>query len=144
MFYGKQEYTVDERGRVPVPSDFRAVIADSPVWLVQGADDCLELYPDREFERFRQEIEHFPRLSQDGRRIRRAFFSSAQKLNLDKQNRILIPAEIRDERGITGTVIFSGRGDVLELWTKAAWEQEQAKFRAEYNDMLERTLEKSQ
>jgi MraZ protein len=144
MFHGTQEYALDDRGRIPIPVEFRASFGDTPVWLVNGPEECLEIYPHEQFEVIRKEIEKIPPLSQAGRRVRRAFYSSAHKLSLDKQGRVLIPQEVREQRALRGTVVFSGRGDVLELWSKDSWEREQAEFMSSYSETLDRVLENRQ
>ena len=143
MFHGRHEYTIDDRGRVPIPPDFRADLGDGPVWLVDGAEECLEIYTHAEFERWRAEIDRIP-ASEDGRRIRRAFYSSSHKLSLDKAGRVLIPSEVREESGLSGSVVLVGRGNVLELWAKQVWEAERRRTKEQYAPALERALENRQ
>lgn len=143
MFHGRHEYTIDDRGRVPIPPEFRANLGEGPVWLVDGAEECLELYTHAEFERAREEIDRIPS-SQDGRRIRRAFYSSSHKLALDKAGRVLIPLEVREESGLSGAVVLVGRGNVLELWSKTVWEAERKRTKEQYASALDRALENLQ
>ena len=143
MFYGRHEYTIDDRGRVPIPPDFRANLGDGPIWLVDGAEECLELYTHAEFERWSEQIDRIP-ASEDGRRIRRAFYSSSHRLALDKAGRVLIPLEVREEAGLSGPVVLVGRGNVLELWAKSVWEAERKRTKEQYAPALERALENRQ
>jgi MraZ protein len=143
VFFGRHEYTIDDRGRVPIPPDFRASLGEGPVWLVDGAEECLELYTHAEFEVFRKQIDQIP-ASQDGRRIKRALYSSSHRLSLDKAGRVLIPLEVREESGLSGPVVLVGRGNVLELWAKPVWEAERKRTKEQYASALDRALENRQ
>jgi MraZ protein len=143
VFHGRHEYTIDDRGRVPIPPQFRALLGEGPVWLVEGAEECLELYTHSEYERYREEIDAIP-ASQDGRRVRRAFYSSSHRLSLDKAGRVLIPLEVREEAGLSGPVVLVGRGNVLELWAKPVWEAERKRTKEQYASALDRALENRQ
>ncbi len=57
----------------------------------------------------------------------RMMFASAFESNLDRQGRILIPAQLRDyaKLQVQDEVVFAGVGPVLEIWSHENWlEQE--------------------
>ena len=53
---------------------------------------------------------------------RRAFFSEAFGVDLDRQGRIVIPQDMRETSGLEGQVAVVGVGDFIELWLPEAWE----------------------
>lgn len=143
MFRGRYDYTVDDRGRVPIPRPYRSHFENEAGFLVVGNEGCLELYMRSEYERKAEQMDRFPDSTQDGRRVQRLFYSTAREVPLDKQARILIPANIREAVGLQNEVVVIGRGRVLEIWNKDRWEGEYALIKEGYSDALERVSEKA-
>jgi len=72
-----------------------------------------------------------------GRDLRSMFFSRSVHAELDKQNRILIPAPLREYAGLSAKVAVVGAGEYLEIWSPASYEVEMARVDAELPAMLE-------
>jgi MraZ protein len=124
FFRGTYEHTMDDRGRVALPSRYRNQFTEGVV-LVQGTESCVEVYTVSEYEAMANVVAGSPATEVAGRRVRRAFFSRAWDGELDRQGRILIPQPLRQYAGLTnGGVVITGRHECLELWEKDTWEQE--------------------
>jgi MraZ protein len=52
-----------------------------------------------------------------GRDLRRMFFSKTHDTSLDPQNRILIPAWMREYADLSGKVFLVGAGEWIEIWS---------------------------
>jgi transcriptional regulator MraZ len=141
-FHGRYEYTVDDRGRLPIPPRFRAGFGDDPAWVVDGQEGCLELYTQENFQRKAERLTSISGDTLDGRRVQRAFWASAMEVPVDKQGRILIPAAMRDAAVIDGNVVVVGRGELMEIWNRERWDQEQATVREGAAGALERLSER--
>lgn len=131
FFFGTFEHSLDERGRIAIPARYRPAFVDGGI-LRAGPEGCAELYTQATFD---EEVQR--RLgSEDGnrhtnaRRIRRAFLPDAYGVELDKQGRILAPAQIRDEAGLVGKILIIGCGDYLELWHPDRWAEERKRLAA--------------
>jgi MraZ protein len=136
-FLGRNDYAMDERGRVPLPPRYRDVFAHGAV-LSQGAPDrCLRLFTSESFEREAARYTRTPGTRRAGRITRHAFFPRSSSVELDKQGRILIPTHLRDFAGLRGTVVVVGAGEWLEIWDPERFETEMALV----DDQLEDTLE---
>ena len=72
-----------------------------------------------------------------GRVLRRALFPRSHDLELDKQNRILVPAPLREYARLSGKVLVVGTGECLEVWSPEEYESEMARV----DEQIETTLE---
>jgi MraZ protein len=133
LFLGKHDYSMDERGRVPMPPRFRDALMQGII-LTQGTPDrCIRAYPQDAFEQQASLYMASPVTVRDGRVSRRSFFGNAYSAELDKQGRVLIPPVLRQYAGLDGQVVVIGTGEGFEIWSptdfESAFEQEEAEFR---------------
>ena len=128
---------MDERGRLPLPPRYRDVLRDGIV-LSQGSPDrCLRLYTEPAFTALASEYTAETPLHQRGRDLRAVFFSRSLHAELDKQNRILIPAPLREYAGLSGKVLVIGAGEYLEIWSPASYAAVMERVDAQLATMLE-------
>jgi MraZ protein len=59
-----------------------------------------------------------------GRLLRRRYYSRSNDTELDRQGRILIPAEMREKVGLNGQVVIAGGHECLEVWPADRWKEE--------------------
>ncbi len=125
MFYGEFEYKIDEKGRVSLPPKFR-VDLKAGVVLAPGIEKCINVYPVSEWKKIAEALTSGSITPSKLRRLNRAVFATAFKLNLDAQGRIALPTPLREYAEIEDEVIVAGANNYLELWDKARWEPEKA------------------
>jgi MraZ protein len=77
-------------------------------------------------------------LSPEGRRIQRFFFSGAAEADLDKQGRVMIPAQLIEHAKLGREVVVAGVHDRLEIWDRVAWRKELAEVEGSAEDVAER------
>ena len=65
------------------------------------------------------------------RNLRRLLFGSAADVEIDKQGRILLPANLREYAGITGEAVVAGLDTFIEIWSNERWAAVIATFPAE-------------
>ena len=53
----------------------------------------------------------------------RMMFANASDCELDKQGRILLPAQLREYAGIEGDAILVGMANRIEIWSAEQWEK---------------------
>ncbi len=128
-FSGKHYNRVDDKGRVVIPKELRAVIEESysTRFYITTApfDPCLHLYPLEEWLRFEEKVRALPTISDAAAFIRRRVIASAQECGLDGHGRILIPAPHRVDAGIDGEgeVVIVGLIDKIEIWKRERWDE---------------------
>ena len=128
MFLGQYFYTLDSKGRLIIPSRYREHL-QTEVVVTRGLDRCITVYPINVWEEIAQKVTALPITDRRGRALRRIFFSDANKIELDRQGRILLPDRLRDFAGLTTTseVAIVGLDSFIELWNPEAWRQQNDK-----------------
>jgi MraZ protein len=123
MFYGEYSYKIDEKGRVPVPPKFRNALKDGMV-LTPGAEKCITVYTALEWKKLSAKLTGNALSRSKMRKLSRVLFATAFSTRTDNQGRIPIPAPLREHAGIIDDVVIAGANTYLEIWDKAAWEEE--------------------
>ena len=137
LFLGTFDYAMDERGRVPLPPRYRDTFRDGVV-LSQGAPDrCLRVYTSEAFGSQARQRMLVPAMRRRGAVLRRGLFPDSHDVELDKQNRVLIPAKLRDFAGLSGTVTVIGMGEYLEIWSPEHYAEEMARVDEELPAAME-------
>lgn len=137
LFLGTFDYAMDERGRLPLPPRYRDAFRDGVV-LSQGSPDrCLRVYTEAAFTALASEYLAESAMRRAGRDLRSVFFSRSVHAELDKQNRILIPAPLREYAGLSAKVTVVGAGEYLEIWSPPTYEAEMTRVDAALPAMLE-------
>lgn len=120
MFLGRFEHSVDNKGRVAVPARFRDKLSGELI-ITRGNDRCLYLFTQDSWEPLAEKLNALPTGDADARNMRRAIFSAAEPVELDKQGRIIIPDHLRQYASIDGNVAVIGVGNYIEIWDVQAW-----------------------
>jgi MraZ protein len=118
VFLGEYFHSLDEKGRVVMPSGFRRRLEDGCV-VAKGQDGQLLLFPTSEFEARAAEVRERPQ-NRSGRRFARTVFSGADLQTLDKSGRVLVKPELRKFAVLNASteVAVIGVFDHVELWNK--------------------------
>ena len=122
MFIGEYHHTIDEKGRIIIPSKFREELGETFV-VTQGLDGCLFVFPNEEWKNFEEKLKTLPMANKDARKFVRFFLAGAALAEVDKQGRILLPAVLRQFAGLEKDVVLVGVGSRVEIWDKKRWEE---------------------
>ena len=103
-----------------IPAKMRRALtpeAQETFIATRGIENCILLYP---LDVWEVKEAHLRSLNQyedeETRHFLRALSMWAEDLTLDKQGRVLLPADLRDFAGITDTAVVIGTVDHLEVW----------------------------
>ncbi|BAS27715.1 division/cell wall cluster transcriptional repressor MraZ [Limnochorda pilosa] len=140
MFLGEYEHSLDEKGRLTVPSRFREDLAGRLV-VTRGLDHCLFLYPYSEWQVLEQKLKSLPMTQRDARAFVRLLFSGASEQDLDRQGRLLLPANLREYAAIDRDVVIIGVSNRVELWSKERWNAYEAEASQAYEDLAEKIVD---
>lgn len=122
MFLGQFYHNIDNKGRLMVPSRYRAQLEDEGAYVMRGFDENLMVMPASIFLSISQRINQLSLTDPEARRLRRYIFSTADRVQLDRVGRILIPAFLRELGGIDTQVVVVGNGSFFELWSPEKWD----------------------
>jgi len=142
VFRGTFEYTLDNRGRIPIPARYRATFNGGAV-LVESQDGCVEVYSADAYEREAEFLINQRPTRRKARRLRRGFFGRSFDVDLDGQGRILLPPRLRQHGDLNGSVLIVGSGECLEIWNLQRWSAEEADIDERYEADLESMEERS-
>lgn len=123
-FRGNFEHSIDERGRVAIPSKYRDEFPKDRTVIIPAPEGCLRVFPEAAFQLMSDENAAVPATTPEGRRLRRLFDGRSYDVELDRQGRILIPAQLRQRAGLNGAVVIAGAREYLEIWSPEVYEKE--------------------
>lgn len=125
MFQGETAITVDDKGRLAVPTAYRDLVArNCGNRLVSTYNPfesgCLWLFPHTEWERVRDEVNALSTVRAAHRALQMKLVGAASVLDLDGSARVLLPASQRSAAGIEKRAVLLGMGSKFELWSEQA------------------------
>lgn len=140
MFIGEYNHTLDDKGRITIPSKFRDGLGDEFV-ITKGLDSCLFVYPKDEWKIFEDKLKTLPLTSKDARAFVRFFFAGASQCNLDKQNRVLLPQNLRIHSELQKEAVIIGVSTRIEIWSKEKWNEYTEDENLSYENIAENMAE---
>ena len=140
MFMGEYLHTVDGKGRLIIPAKFREGLGDCFV-VTKGLDNCLFVYPEAEWTALETKLKALPFTKKDARAFVRFFFSGATECELDKQGRILLPANLRTHANLEKDVVVIGVSNRVEMWGRDVWEKYSQEAEMDYEEIAEKLVE---
>src|SRR5919197_5228091 len=94
MLLGSYEHTIDDKNRLTLPAKYRQAFRDGLV-VTRGFDGCLYAYRRADWDRLvESRLASLDPLSPETRRLERFFYAGAAEAELDKQGRVMIPAQL--------------------------------------------------
>ena len=122
MFMGEYAHSIDAKGRVILPADFRQELGVSFI-ITKGLDGSLFLFPQAAWDEFAAKLRTLSIADPNARAIARFFIAGARTLECDKQGRFLVPANLRTYAniGLKQDVILTGADARIEVWDKEKW-----------------------
>ena len=118
-FKGSFSHSVDEKGRINLPSKLRKYVApgnNDTFVITRGFDTCLYIYPLDEWSLVEQKLRDLSNYRADDRLFLRTMLELASEVQLDSQARLMIPQELREYAKILSDVKIIGTLDKIEVW----------------------------
>ncbi len=140
MFIGEYQHTLDTKGRIIMPSKFRDELGEEFV-MTKGLDNCLFVYPKEEWAILEEKLKTLPLTNRDARAFIRFFFAGASEGVLDKQGRVLIPANLRELSKLDKDAVVIGVSTRLEIWSKEEWDAYNDDDNLSYDSIAEKMAE---
>lgn len=140
MFLGEYSYSIDDKKRLAVPAKFRLKLGKKAV-VTKGLDNCLFLYPLKEWEKLAEKISQMPISQADARGFSRIMLAGAMEVELDALGRILVPDYLKQYASLNKKVIIAGLYSRVEIWDEDKWNQYKAKTEQAVGDIAERLKE---
>jgi MraZ protein len=121
MFLGQYHHNLDDKGRLTIPSRFRDLLIAEGAFVMQGFDQNLMVLTSSTFEAISRRVNGMSMTDPTARLLRRLIFSTADRTEIDKAGRILLPQFLRQAAGLDGEAVIVGVGEYFEIWSPANW-----------------------
>jgi MraZ protein len=124
-FLGVFVHTIDEKGRVSCPAEFRQLVGGEHVVLTNFVSDgarCLEGFTVTGWNKFADQLRKKSRFDSRLRQLENFYLSRAHQCAIDTSGRINIPTHLRSYAALEKEVVFSSSLHGFRLWDKRIWE----------------------
>ncbi len=126
---------VDAKGRVSLPSDYRAIVKELSTEIVcyrsltsPCIEGCLEDLLDKLATDMENSLDFFSQTQDD---LTNLIFGDAKRFAFDSTGRIVLTEKLLKHAQITDTAVFVGKGRKFQIWNPENWKKEEARIRAE-------------
>ncbi|MBN8717292.1 division/cell wall cluster transcriptional repressor MraZ [Thermomonas sp. S9] len=125
MFHGETAITIDDKGRLAIPTSYRDLVARAcgnrlVVTYSPFDTDALYIYPHHVWETLREKVNALPKAKRANRILQFKLVGAATFVEPDGSGRISLPASHRAAVGIDRKVVLQGSGDKFELRSEQA------------------------
>jgi len=121
FYFGTYEHSLDNQGRVAIPSDWRRGEGDTRFILFQGEERDLLLFPFESFRSFLVKAQKVSFANAAAQRALQKFGSRARECRCDKQGRVRLEKEHLDAVGIADQVAMIGGVTHIKLCAPQNW-----------------------
>jgi len=135
MFMGEYHHTIDEKGRLTIPSKIRYELSENFI-VTRGLDGCLFVYKKEAWEKIVNKYQELPNIKET-RNFMRFFLSGANILEFDKQGRINISSPLIKYADLKKDCVIIGVGDRLEIWSEERWNEFTSKNEESFSDIAD-------
>ena len=119
MLRGNATATIDDKGRLKIPSSFRAFIDaswGSDFYVTSLSGESGLIYPLPVWQEIEERLAKLPSFDPTKKKFLDRTNYYGQLASADKSGRILIPALLRESAEMTGEVAVLGSLNFLEVW----------------------------
>ncbi len=126
MLRGNYPATVDGKGRLKIPTAFKALFDESygpEVYVTSWDGLSVRVYPFSEWRKIEEKLKALPSTNKSKKKFLDRTNFWGQTGRLDAQGRILIPLQLRESAAMRGEVAVMGYLDYLEVWNKDRFQE---------------------
>ncbi len=121
MLRGRASAKIDDKGRLKVPSGYRAIIEaewGTGLYLtsLSSSGDSVRVYPMKVWESIEAGLRQLPSLHPARKAFELTTSYWGQVAELDAQGRVVIPPQLREAAGASADVEVIGLQNCLEVW----------------------------
>ncbi len=120
MFLGQYQHRLDSKGRLTIPSRYRELLA-AGAYVTQGFDRNLMVLTPEAFQSISERVNQMSLTDPVARQLRRLIFATADRVEVDRSGRILIPQFLRGVAQLENEAIIVGAGNYFEIWSPQEW-----------------------
>jgi MraZ protein len=120
-FKGKSVFNLDSKGRIQIPSNFRAQMSfddddHKPLVMTKGPNSCIYIFMQDVFDKYKQKIDDLQVDKKKKLRQLRKLADAIESCNIDANWRVRLPDVLLEYAQIDKEVLIMGMFDKIELW----------------------------
>jgi MraZ protein len=119
MLRGSYPARIDDKGRLKIPTAFKALVEDRhgvDVYVTSVTGESVRIYPMATWLAIEERLRSVPSEHPARHRFLDRVSYFGQVGEFDAQGRVVIPARLRESAGMSGEVDVLGQMDFLEVW----------------------------
>lgn len=140
LLTGEYQHTIDNKSRVLISKQLRNQIDvdehGSNFYIVLGSNGILSLYPEKYFEKLVMAGAGGNAAPDEAVAFERMSFALTNKVELDKQGRLLLSERLRGRAGLKDQITLVGVRDHIEIWNNDSWEQYLTDHMSQYQNQM--------
>lgn len=146
---GQHDCKADAKGRVLLPISLKnqllPVLKDGFVIKRSVFQQCLELYPKKEFDQLMVKVMRKSKINRKYDAFVRNFVAGMKEVAIDADTgRLQIPKNLADYAKIEKEVVLNAVFDKIEIWNKELYEQVLEEGEKDYADLAEEIFDDDQ
>jgi MraZ protein len=139
-YYGTDQYSIDDKGRLAIPAQARRTAGKSTTFLlVPGFEGCIALYSEAQWARVEERLQQLPGKRMD-RAFKRALLMNAKRVTVDAQGRITIPSALLGRAELGKEAVLLGQGTHIEIWNPERLQAVLGEAQASFEQAAEEVL----
>ena len=140
VFTGLFRHTLDDKGRLTIPSEWRHAHAQEDTFLATPhPDGYIAVLPPTEVDKLHEKISSMKLSDAAAQAFTARFFSQTQSFSFDKSGRAGLTTELLRHAGIEKEAVLVGSLTKFNIYNPARWQQEEARTAGEnFGDLMRR------
>ena len=150
IFLSKYQNKIDRKGRVSIPSAFRSALSEDKfhgiIVYPSFKNNCIEACSMARLQEIYGIIQKLDPYSEERDAFETIVMGESIQLQFDNEGRVIIPAHLMQQVGITEQAVFVGKGLIFEIWEPVAFDThlKTAKAVAQSNRFILKNQENSE
>jgi MraZ protein len=138
MLTGEYRVSIDEKGRILIPSRLRADIPGNSLILTRGIDDCLWLFLPEGWSKISDSLlKAASPFQTKARLLQRRIIAPSQEIELDKTGRVNIPGTLAETAKLDKECLILGLGKYIEIWDVELYQKYNESTQDEFKEAAE-------
>jgi MraZ protein len=140
VFTGLFRHTLDDKGRLTIPSEWRYAHAQEDTFLATPhPDGYIAVLPPAEVDKLHDKISGMKLSDAAAQAFNARFFSQTQSFSFDKAGRVGFSADLLKHAGVEKDAVLVGSLTKFNIYNPNRWQQEEARTAGEnFGDLMRR------
>jgi len=140
MLIGQTIGKISDKHQAAFPKRFRESLGDKLI-ITKGIENYLIVVSEKNWETLLEGTQGKPFINKSSREMQRYLLGNAAYVELDEKGRFVIPEHLRKHANLSEEIVFAGISRFVEIWSKEAWDTQQASLAENIGSIAEKLNE---